>query len=272
VSPVARALLGYAVAVVAVVLASAAAGLLLLELYPAALAEHTITSLPGLLAGGIASSAALTLVALVAARQSPRRGLGLVRPQVSRGTLVTMVVGTLALGQALESIAHLLGLGAAGTPDVIRRALVGVSAGQLALAVLVIGGLAGFAEELFFRGYMQTQLRAEWGAGRAIVVTGAGFGALHLDWMHAAVALVLGAYLGLVRERSRSTLAAALCHMVNNAASVILIGAGRLPSRPAVHGALLVSSTAVFLLSLAVLRGAGRPGRSCAPIETLTGR
>jgi len=267
VSPVARALVGYAVAFIAVVLASAAGGLVLLELYPAALAEHTVTSLPGLLAGGLASSAALAVVALVAARRRPRLGLALVRPRVSRFVLVVMVLGTLALGQALESLAHLLGLGAVGTPEIIRRSLGGVPAGQLALAVLLIGGLAGFAEELFFRGFMQTQLRVEWSASRAIVVTGACFGALHLDWMHAVLALVLGLYLGLVRELSGSTLAAALCHIVNNSVSVILIGLAGIPTGPMIHGGLLLLASFVFLLSLVALRSAAHRDRRDVSLE-----
>jgi membrane protease YdiL (CAAX protease family) len=269
VSPVARALVGYVIAVIAVVLASGATGLMLMALYPDALAEHTITPLPALLAGGIASSVALTLVALVAGLPSPRLGLALVRPRVSRAALLAMVVGTLALGQALESLAHLLGLGAVGTPEVIRRSLVGVPLGQLALAVVVIGGLAGFAEELFFRGFMQTQLRAEWSASWAILVTGAGFGALHLDWMHATLALVLGIYLGVVRELSGSALAAALCHVVNNALSVVLTGIARIPSRPAVHGALLLSASIVVLLVLVALRAVSRQHRCRTSIEVL---
>jgi membrane protease YdiL (CAAX protease family) len=264
VSPVARALVGYAVAFAAVVLASGAAGLVLLELDPAAVAG---TQLPALLAGGLASAGALTVVALVAGRRSPRVELALVRPRSSPGALLGMVVGTLALGQALESLAYLLGFGAVGTPEVIRQALAGVTVGRLAVAVVVIGGFAGFAEELFFRGFMQTQLRAEWRPAWAITVTGVGFGALHLDWVHAALALVLGIYLGVVREVSGSTLAAVLCHVVNNAVSVVATGVSAVPSGPAVHALVLGSAVLVFLLSLLTVRSAARRSRRAASVR-----
>lgn len=252
--PVARAFVAYAVAVVAVVLASGAAGLLLLEWYPDTLIEHAITSLPALLVGGLASSSALLLVALLAARRPRRRALGLVPPRVSVLTMLGMVVGTLALGQALESLAHVLGLGAEGTPELIRRSLAGAPLPQLALAVLTIGVLAGFAEELFFRGFMQSQLRVGWPAARAIVMTGACFGALHLDWMHAALASVLGVYLGFVKEVSGSTLVAALCHVVNNGVSVVLTGLVGVSSQPRLHGLLLLAASLVFVLSVRALR------------------
>ena len=54
-----------------------------------------------------------------------------------------------------------------------RRVLETAVGPDLFGAVVVFGVIAGAAEELFFRGYMQTRLAEAWGPSRAIVVTAA---------------------------------------------------------------------------------------------------
>lgn len=56
----------------------------------------------------------------------------------------------------------------------------GGGVGGLALAMLLGGGLVGFAEESFFRGFLYAGLRARWGVGWAAVISSAIFAALHL--------------------------------------------------------------------------------------------
>jgi membrane protease YdiL (CAAX protease family) len=55
-----------------------------------------------------------------------------------------------------------------------------------------------------------------------VLVTALCFGALHLDPVHAALAVALGAYLGFLTERSGSALPAVACHVVNNAVYTVL--------------------------------------------------
>ncbi len=76
--------------------------------------------------------------------------------------LVLMILGMLALGQTLDSLTTLAGLGRHGALWDARQTLAGCDGEDLFAAVLVIGLLAGSAEELFFRGFMQTRLRARW--------------------------------------------------------------------------------------------------------------
>src|SRR5438876_11835505 len=101
---------------------------------------------------------------------------------------------------------------------IVRRVLEGAVGPDLFGAVLVFGVIAGIAEELFFRGYMQTRLTEAWGPARAIVVSAACFGVLHLDisGVHMALAFAMGLYLGFVVERTGSVLPAIVCHVVNN--------------------------------------------------------
>jgi hypothetical protein len=220
--PVWSAFVGYLVAFAGTVLASLVAAWLLLAAMPDVAATRVIESLPGLIAGGLASSSALAAVAVFMTRPPRPPGLGLVRSRASRSVVLLMVIGVLALGQALESLSFVLGVGSRGAVETIRRAIAGASGARLALAVLTIGVVAGVAEELFFRGFMQTRLRQRWPAHWAVIVTAACFGALHLDWIHGVLAFALGLYLGWVVEQSGSVKPAVLCHVVNNSTAIVL--------------------------------------------------
>lgn len=220
--PVSSAFVGYLVAFAGTVLASLIAAWLLLAASPHVAADRVIESLPGLVAGGLASSSALAAVAVFMTRPPRKPALGLVWSRASGSIVLLMVIGMLALGQALESLSFVLGTGSGGAVETIRRAIAGVSGARLAVAVLTIGAVAGFAEELFFRGFMQTRLRKRWPAHWAVIVTAACFGALHLDWIHGVLAFALGLYLGYVVERSGSVVPAILCHIVNNSTAIVL--------------------------------------------------
>jgi hypothetical protein len=161
-----------------------------------------------------------------------------------------MIVGTLALSQALESLTHLLGVGPGANLDWIARTLAGAGPVGLLLAVLVIGGLAPVGEELFFRGFMLTRLRQVWSPGPAVLLTALAFGVIHGEWVHGVLATGLGLYLGLVAERSTSVIPAVICHVANNTVSVLLSAAIGSPQGRGVNAALAVVSAAVFAGSL----------------------
>lgn len=178
--------------------------------------------LPALLAGGIASSTALLLTVSIATRPLTPAALRLVPGRETGRALAVMVVGMLALGQTLDSLTTLAGLADRGSLAVIRRALQGAVGPELFAAVVIIGPLAGAAEEIFFRGYMQTRLGERWSARAAVVIASACFAALHLEWLHAVLAFAVGLYLGLVAEIAGSALPAIVCHVVNNAVFTLL--------------------------------------------------
>jgi membrane protease YdiL (CAAX protease family) len=200
------------------ILAAAAARALFPDLSDQALRE----GLTGLLAGGIASSTALLSIVLLANRGVPLAELRLLPGRESGRALLVMVVGMLALGQLLDSLTMLAGLGQQGAMALIRRALAEATGPSLFAAVVVIGVLAGSAEEIFFRGYMQTRLGARLPAPAAIAITSACFAVLHVEWLHAVLAFVLGLYLGWITELSGSALPAVVCHVVNNALFTML--------------------------------------------------
>lgn len=234
-SPVTRArrvFAAYLLAFAGYLLLSLVAMEILVEVYQDVAPEDLLLSLPAILAGGLASATALMLALVTAVRPLEAERLRL-RPgrETGRG-LAAIVVGTLALGQMLDSAIALLGLARHGTMDVIRRALEGATGSDLFAAVLVIGPIAGSVEEIFFRGYMQTALARAWRPAVAVVVTAAAFALMHLDWVHTPLALAIGLWLGVATERTGSALPAVAAHVINNTVFALLTAAGG-----TIHGA-----------------------------------
>jgi membrane protease YdiL (CAAX protease family) len=236
----------YGLAFVSIVGFSLVAAVMLRAAFPELPEREVFDGLPGLLAGGVASSLALVVTVLVVTRPVDLAQLRLVPGRESADQLAAMILGTLALGQVLDSATMLAGLGNRGAMAVIRRALEGAAGAELFAAVVVIGVLAGSAEEVFFRGYMQTRLRARWPAPAAVVVTSAGFGLLHLEWLHALLALALALWLGFITEQAGSALPAVAAHVINNMVFTLLTATlGTLDDR-ALNLALLTGSAVIF--------------------------
>lgn len=215
-------------------------------------------SLSGLLVGSLASSTALLLTVILAERPLEPVRLGLVPGRETGRELGVMVVGMLALGQALDSVAQLLGFRNVGTMAIVRRALEGALGPELVGALLVIGVAAGFAEEVFFRGVMQRRLRFFWRPLPAVAATSAAFAALHVDdhGVHVMLAFALSLYLGFVVEQAQSTLPAIVCHIVNNVVFTLQVALGWsvLPDR--LNLTLAVGGAVVLLGCVAWLRRA----------------
>ena len=241
-------------AFVAIVAFSLVAVEIVRSLYPDIPARALLEGLPGLLAGSIASSGALALTALIASGGGTPSALRLVPGRETGLTFVLVVVGMLALGQTLDSLTVLVGLGQQGSIVMIRRALEQAVGPELFLAVLVVGVLAGTAEEIFFRGYMQGRLVQRLPRGAAVFVTSLCFGVFHLDWLHGLLALILGLYLGWITELTGSALPAVVCHVVNNTVFTILTASGGAVDGFAINLALGAAGALVFVATLLCLR------------------
>ena len=235
---------------------SLVAASVLKSLYPDTPDRALFDGLPGLIAGGTASSAALVLTVLAFNRPFEPLLLRLTPGWESGRMLFVTVVGMLGLGQALDSLTLLVGLGQQSAMVAIRNALTGAVGPELFLAVLVIGVLAASAEEIFFRGYMQTRLGQRLPPPAAVLVTSLAFGLMHLEWIHAALAFVLGLYLGWITEIAGSALPAITCHVINNTVFTILTAFLGATDAPGPNAVLLAASGVVFLWSLVWLRRA----------------
>jgi membrane protease YdiL (CAAX protease family) len=198
--------------------------------------------------GAVTSSSTLVLLALCFGG-----GLTLERFRLGKargGMRVNLValLGTIALAQVLDSMLRLLNLYEVSTLAKFDEALVGIGAARMVLAIIVLGPLTGFAEELFFRGYMQTRLVQRWPIWRAVVITSVCFGILHLDLVHSVVAGILGLWFGFVTERAESIRPAVWAHAGNNSLAVVLSATGLSELGTAVIIPLGLVSVAVFLV------------------------
>lgn len=221
-----RILAAYLVAVVTLVCLNVLALAVLHDLYSDYPEADIVLGLPGLIAGGLANSAALLLTVLVVARPLGPESLRL-RPGRETGwVLGLMIVGTLALSQMLDSLVWFSGVDERGSLAMIRRALEGAAGSDLFVAVVVIGPIAGAAEEVFFRGYMQSALARVWPAWLAVVVTAGAFGLLHFDWIQSPLTFLLGLWLGAITERAGSALPAVAAHVINNMVFTVLTAVG----------------------------------------------
>jgi membrane protease YdiL (CAAX protease family) len=249
-------------AFVTIVAFSLLAAAVVRSLYPDLSDRAAFEGLPGLLAGTIASSAAFVLTALIASGGAVPAGLRLVPGRETGRTLLLAVVGMLGLGQTLDSLTVLGGLAQHGNMVMIRRALAEAVGPDLFLAVLIVGVLAGSAEEIFFRGYVQTRLVQRLPVSAAVIVTSLCFGVFHLDWLHGFLAVILGVYLGWITELTGSALPAAVCHVINNALFTIVTASWGGVGGPEINVALGAAGVLAFAGAVACLRRA-----PSAPVE-----
>jgi membrane protease YdiL (CAAX protease family) len=113
--------------------------------------------------------------------------------------------------------------------QVVSPALAGWSVAQL----LAISLLAGFAEELLFRGVLQRGMMEWWGALPAWLLASLLFGLCH--WItpaYAAIAGLMGCYLGGLWWWRDNLLAPAVSHAVYDAAALIWLVKIRRPAAP----------------------------------------
>ncbi len=110
------------------------------------------------------------------------------------------------------------------------------SFGGMVMAVLVVGILTGFCEEIFFRGALQRLLgscglRPFWAVTLAALV----FSILHFQFFGFVPRLLLGALFGFLLFRSQSLWTAVCAHALNNSMVVVsswLVNTGMISATP----------------------------------------
>jgi membrane protease YdiL (CAAX protease family) len=102
--------------------------------------------------------------------------------------------------------------------DLQQRMLSTLFAGGAAKwMVLTVVIAAPLGEEIFFRGYLFPSLRKSWGLVAALLVSGAFFSLIHLEWVGFLGLMEIGVLLAALRLWSGSLWAAIIGHAVNNA-------------------------------------------------------
>lgn len=91
----------------------------------------------------------------------------------------------------------------------------------LLLGVFHIGVVPAICEEIMYRGYVQRALEKSWGIIAAILISGALFGAYHLQISNIVPLATLGIFLAYLTYVSDSLIPAMVAHFVNNGGQVI---------------------------------------------------
>lgn len=214
-----------------------------------------------LLASGVISALTLILASLAAVgleRARPAERLLLVPRALGLRFWIVTSMGFLAASQAFDSLLLLLDLDPGGSIEFLARVMRSATGVLFALLLIFIGPVAGFAEEMFFRGYMQTRLRRRWSAWPAITVTAAAFGIMHLDPFHSVFAFLVGLFLGWIAEKAGTILPAIAAHVLNNSVWAVTTATLPGPLSTITHLWLLGLTLAITLGSVTWL--ARRPG------------
>ncbi len=232
-------------------------------------AREMVDSAWGISASSLGFSLALGGFALLLGALSPapwRRRLRLEPSPLGWGGLGLAVLGFLALSTVSDSVVRLLGMQDRGTIGRLVIAFEDASPGALVLGVLGVGLAAGAAEELFFRGFVQSRLVERWGRWAGVAVTALAFGVYHLDALQGGFAVAVGLYLGWLTDRAGSVRPAAAAHVVNNSAWVLSTALLPQPG-PALDVGLLVLSLGLAAGATVLVRRrlAARPARGPAP-------
>jgi membrane protease YdiL (CAAX protease family) len=102
-------------------------------------------------------------------------------------------------------------------------------AGGLVLAVVVVGVIAPFAEEVFFRGFVYRCFRARWGPTLGALTSAALFAAIHVHPVGLLPIFFIGCVLAYLYERTGTLVAPITLHAMNNIIAMLAthIGHGK---------------------------------------------
>lgn len=190
-------------------------------------AQEFALSTPGLFYGALVSAASLATVAWCAARLEKTpivRRLRLHRTRATPVGLLEATGGLIGLNLACATTGEMLGVHGSGVMDAVATALQSPTPWRFVAALATLGVAPGIAEEIFFRGLLQTRLVASWGRWPGIIAASAAFGLIHLDPLQGSIAFAAGLFLGSIVERFGGVRPSILAHAVNNSL-VVAVGA-----------------------------------------------
>lgn len=164
--------------------------------------------------------------AILGALLSPhpwRKRLRLEPVKLTRLGWIAGIGGIFAIGLVLKSLDGLSLVPKSPVWEDLAAFIRGLSGMKLLATVFVVGVAPGIAEELLFRGYIQTRLCARWGVSWGIFWTALMFGVMHLDLVQGVFAVIVGVYLGYITEKTGSVLPAVILHAANNTVATLMV-------------------------------------------------
>ena len=129
----------------------------------------------------------------------------------------------LSLPDSLQALEHWMRVQEDSAQAVTAQMLASSTLSQMLLMVLVVGVVAAFSEELYFRGaMMRICLDAKMNTHVAVWLLAVIFSALHMQFFGFIPRLLLGAWLGYLLIWTRSLWAPIIAHALNNGMVVVM--------------------------------------------------
>jgi len=185
--------------------------------YPAHLLNEAGYLNVGILANEMVAVLGVPLIIIAVLGFSARRLIPF--RMISAGNLFAFLVfmaGAVVMIDYLTAASELL----LPLPDEIREQLDRVmrapDAQTFVFKIFVLCIVPAVCEEIYFRGFIQTSLRARWGAGWAIATTSIIFAAMHGNIYYFHLYVLLGLIFGWAYEVSGTLWASIACHVFNN--------------------------------------------------------
>lgn len=164
---------------------------------------------------------AIVLMAVQLSPQPWRQRLAMHRPGLPWWTFLLFAAATPAFAMIGGLLASFLrGEEEGGSLKFIFDMFQNMPLALAPVAVLLYSVAPGFAEEMVFRGYVQSRLLARWHPVAAIGVASVLFAVAHIDPTHALVVWPMGVWLGIVAWRTGTIWPAIAAHAGMNAYGV----------------------------------------------------
>jgi membrane protease YdiL (CAAX protease family) len=227
-----------------------------------------ITSLPALALSAAVTGGSIAIVALAIPRLLKERvttSLSLGPSTMRAPQIAAVALATFSGGIAYGVVADMLGYGDVGVLAQITKSIHDASWGAWAFSTLGLALVPGLAEELFFRGFLQTRAQARWGRVAGIAVASVLFGLFHLDPKQGLYACVVGFLLGWVATRAGSIRPAMIAHGTSNFLGLLMAKLGVGPSGPTTKIVSIVLAIAVIAGAIAFVARTTRPAPNPPP-------
>jgi len=206
-------------------------------------------SLPGLAASAGATGFVLAFVSLGGARVGKHivaERLRLAPGKLSPALIAASALCTFAAGFLFSQSFELFGIKEDGVLAVITKSVNEASWPAWSFSLIGLAVVPGIAEELFFRGFVQTRAVASMGQARGIILSAAFFGLFHMDLKQGLYAAIVGTFLGWLAVRAGSIRPSMIAHGTSNALGLLMARLGIGPeSLPAKIGCLVVAAIVI---------------------------
>ena len=185
--------------------------------YPAHLLNNAGYLDAGILVNEIVAVLGVPLIIIAALHFNPKKLIPF--GKISAGHLIAFLVfmiGAVVMIDYLTALSELVFPLPAEIREQLDKVMHAPDVRTFILKIFVLCLVPAICEEIYFRGFFQTSLKARWGVGWAIVITSVVFAAMHGNIYYFHLYFLLGLIFGWAYEMSGTLWASIACHVLNN--------------------------------------------------------